>query len=69
MTNQAVGELIGLSHSAVSRLRKGSRTPSLDAMLRIANALDWPLDEQITAKIEGVYAPYLEGQIERLSAS
>lgn len=63
MTNREVAELLGLDHSTISKYRNGTRTPSLDVMVRIHNVLSWPLDEQVTAVIEDVYAPYLEGQI------
>lgn len=68
MTNQEVATLIGLSHSSVSRIRKGERSPSLEAMVRIDSTLNWPIDQQVTAKIEGVYAAYFEGQIDRLTS-
>lgn len=68
MTNQEVANLIGLSHSSVSRIRKGERSPSLGAMVRIDASLDWPIDQQVTAKIEGVYAAYFEGQIDRITS-
>jgi transcriptional regulator with XRE-family HTH domain len=38
MTNQALGELIGVDHSMASRLRSGERLPSPDTMRRIADA-------------------------------
>lgn len=67
MTNQEVADMLQLTHSAVSRLRNGTRSPSLQTMVRVETALDWPLNEQITAKIEDTYAPYLEGQIARVA--
>jgi len=63
MTNREVGELVGLTHSTISKYRSGTRTPSLDVMVKISSALDWPLEQQITAVLEDVYAPYLEGYI------
>lgn len=63
MTNREVADLVGLTHSTISKYRSGTRTPSLDVMVKISGALDWPLEDQITAVLEDVYAPYLEGQI------
>jgi transcriptional regulator with XRE-family HTH domain len=67
MTNQEVADLLFLTHSAVSRLRNGTRSPSLQTMVTVETALDWPLNEQITAKIEDTYATYLEGQIAKIA--
>jgi len=36
-------------------------------MVTVETALDWPLNEQITAKIEDTYATYLEGQIAKIA--
>jgi transcriptional regulator with XRE-family HTH domain len=69
MTNQEVGELIGLSHSAVSRIRRGERNPSFDVMMKIDQKFDWPLEQQIVAKVEGYYATYFEGRLARSAAS
>jgi transcriptional regulator with XRE-family HTH domain len=54
MTNQEVGELIGLSHSAVSRIRSGQRFPGLNVMLTISQQFDWPLDDQMQARRHSV---------------
>lgn len=40
ITNQALGDLIGVDHSMASRLRSGERLPSADTMRRIAAAFD-----------------------------
>lgn len=42
----AVGKRAGLSHSMISRVEHELRKPTLDTLLRIAEALDielWPL--------------------------
>lgn len=67
MTNRELAERLELTHSAVSRIRNGTRTPSLHTMLRIETAMDWSINQQITAKVEDVYAPYFEEQIARLA--
>lgn len=46
-THPEVGKLIGLSYSAVSRIRSGDRYPSLAVMRKIAAAYSWPLAEQL----------------------
>lgn len=49
LTNESLGGLIGLTHSAVSRLLAGERTPSVTTMKRIADVFDVPLDEVVRA--------------------
>jgi transcriptional regulator with XRE-family HTH domain len=40
MTNSDFAETVRLTHSAVSRLRAGARKPSMDTLLKIAEAYD-----------------------------
>jgi len=47
LTNQQVGELIGLTYSAVSRLRSGDRLPSIPTMYNIEVAFGWPVADQL----------------------
>jgi len=61
VTNQELGELIGLSHSSVSRLRSGERGTSTTVMLRVEEALGWDLHDQIKSRDDGTYASKLEG--------
>lgn len=49
LTNESLGGLIGLTHSAVSRLLAGERTPSVNTMRRIADVFDVPLDQVVRA--------------------
>lgn len=49
MTNESLGELIGLTHSAVSRLLSGDRTPSPDTMKRISVAFEVDLGDVLRA--------------------
>ena len=67
MTNKEVATLLNLDHSTVSKYRNGTRSPSFHVMFEIEKHLDWPLENQIVALTEGVYAPYLEGRIARLA--
>lgn len=52
-TNPEVGKRIGLSYSAVSRIRSGDRYPSLAVMRKIDKAYGWPLAEQLELIPEG----------------
>jgi transcriptional regulator with XRE-family HTH domain len=47
MTNEEIGKLIGLSHSAVSRLRRGERLPSIQVMLNVQDVFGWAITDQI----------------------
>lgn len=71
ITNRELGELIGLTHSSVSRIRSGHRWPSIDAMRRIEAVLGWKVDEQIRLRptdesgTTGRYAKELERRVNR----
>lgn len=56
MTNQALGQLVGLSHSSVSRLRSGERGTSVAVMLKIEEVFGWDLRDQIARRDDGSYA-------------
>lgn len=60
VSNQELGELIGLSHSSVSRLRSGERGTSVQVMLKIEDVLGWDLHDQIAQRDKGKYAAKLE---------
>lgn len=47
VTNQTVGLDIGLTHSAVSRLRSGDRLPSFEVIANIEKAYNWLAAEQL----------------------
>lgn len=55
-TNESVGELLGVTHVAVSRWRSGTRIPSLDNMEAIRRVYGWSLDQQFDARAKGEYA-------------
>lgn len=55
VTNQRVADDLGVTHSAVSRIRGGVRRPSLELMLKIAEVFNWPLEAQALAWSLGVY--------------
>lgn len=60
VSNQEVGELIGLSHSSVSRLRSGERGTSVQVMLKVEKLLGWDIHDQIEQRDKGKYAEKLE---------
>lgn len=47
VSNTAVGRAIGLSPSAVSRIRTATRYPSIRGIKRIAAVYDWPVEQQL----------------------
>lgn len=59
-TNQEVADRLGLTHSAISRIRSGQRLPSFQVMNRIATEYDWPLKSQVEARIHDTYAEQFE---------
>lgn len=71
MTNAAVGELIGLSHSGVSRIRAGERLPSIDVMQAIAREFSWDLGVQAVQRAKGGkrYSAEFERHIARRAQS
>lgn len=52
LTNQALGDALGVSHAQVSRYRSGDRVPTDLVMVKIWRLTDWPVEEQIRAKHE-----------------
>lgn len=61
ITNALVGEIIGMSHAGVSRLRSGHRHPSIPTMVRIARKFGWTVEEQVALfSPPGAYAAKFE---------
>jgi transcriptional regulator with XRE-family HTH domain len=56
LSNEKIGQLLGVSHATVSRYKSGDRFPELDNMARIADVFGWGLDEQYAARQDGTYA-------------
>ena len=50
MTNEEIGKLIGLTYSAVSRLRRGERLPSVEVMLAISEQFGWGVADQVKVR-------------------
>lgn len=59
-TNREVADRIGLTHSAVSRIRSGQRYPGVEVMGVIAREFKWPVNSQVEARLAGVYADRFE---------
>lgn len=55
ISNIKLGELLGLSHASVSRIRSGDRLPSLDVMHKISYLTGWTMDEQTARRNDGTY--------------
>ena len=51
MTNEEIGKLIGLSYSAVSRVRRGERLPSIDVMVAIESHFGWSVSDQVKVRM------------------
>ena len=49
ISQEKFAELCGLDRTFISRLERGTRQPTLETMMRIADALDMPLNQLITA--------------------
>lgn len=54
--NHDVAEALGLHHSMVSRIRGGSRRPSIETMDRVRELTGWSMDAQMRARNDGSYA-------------
>ena len=63
VTNQKVGEDLGISHSMVSRIRSGDRRPSLEVMYQMHAEWNWPLDVQAFSWSMGTYARDFEAEL------
>lgn len=56
VTNETVAQELGITHSAVSRIRSGDRLPSLALVRRIAATYGWSIEDQIASRDPMVYA-------------
>lgn len=63
VTNQRVGEDLGVSHSMISRIRSGDRQPSMGLAAEISIQFDWTLDDQAKAMRAGNYAALFEQRL------
>jgi transcriptional regulator with XRE-family HTH domain len=69
ISNIKLGELLGLSHASVSRIRSGSRLPSSEVMLEIKKLTGWTVDEQLEARNEGRYAELFDATFDAYADS
>lgn len=63
VTNQRVADDLGITHSAVSRIRSGDREPSIALGARIAVLFNWSLDDQAKAMRVGNYSVLFEQRL------
>lgn len=52
---KAVAERAGVSHTMVSRIERGLRSPTLDMLLRISFAMEielWPILREAEARVD-----------------
>jgi transcriptional regulator with XRE-family HTH domain len=61
--NGRIGEQIGLSYAQVSRIRNGTRRPSVETMLRIEDVYHWSAQAQLNARRAGTYATEFEARV------
>lgn len=52
LTNQALGDALGVSHAQASRYRSGDRVPTDLVMLKLSRLMDWPVEDQIALKYQ-----------------
>lgn len=69
MTNVALGKLLGLDHSSVSRLRRGHRGCSVQVMLRLDDVLGWTVREQVKALDAGTFGGELERRLAEMTTT
>lgn len=60
LSNAALGRLLGLDHTSISRLRRGERRCSIAVMIRIEDLFDWPVREQYIALTNDIFGSELE---------
>lgn len=63
LTGADLGQRLRISQAMVSRLRSGQRKPSYRLMVRIAEHLEWPIEDQVAAAIDGSYADRLQQKL------
>lgn len=68
LMNRSVAAELNLSESGVSRLRSGSRFPSLAVMQGIETAYGWTVQEQSNAIQTGTWAQGFEGALSQYAS-
>ena len=67
LTNQALGDALGVSHAQASRYRSGHRVPTDLVMLKIARLMDWPIEDQIARKYQQLERLRGEGTVDEFN--
>lgn len=67
-SNELVGQVLGVSHAAVSRYKSGDRLPTIDVMGKIAEVLGWSIDDQYAARQSGNYASEFAARVSNHAA-
>lgn len=65
MQQSEVARRAGVAVATVSRLLSGDRQPSFDMMVRIEEAIGWPVEQQANARKFGNYGNKLDEAIRR----
>ena len=63
VTNQKVADDLGITHSAVSRIRSGDRFPSLTLIMKIEGLLHWSMADQARRLGSPAYAVEFENRL------
>ena len=63
VTNQKVADDLGITHSAVSRIRSGDRFPSLALIIKIEALLQWSMKDQARRLGSASYAEEFESRL------
>jgi len=69
VTNEEIGKKLGLTYSAVSRLRRGERLPSIGVMMAVETHFAWSVADQVKTRASHgakAYARVLEEHIQEV---
>lgn len=64
-TSTDLARRIGVSVATVSRLASGNRSPSVALMERISKVIEWPIEKQCRAYLDGTYGQKLTAAMEQ----
>lgn len=65
VSNSVVGKALGVHFTTASRIRSGSRVPSVPLMLKIEKVFEWELHEQAHAIVACTYDEEFEAALVR----
>lgn len=69
LSNIALGRILGLDHTSISRLRRGERGCSVAVMLRIEETFGWSVREQHAALKDGSFPQKFEFEVSEWTAT